>query len=48
MDLAQVIQVTQLITNIASIIGIPVAIYIYWSNKVRERKEKEYAQPTTR
>lgn len=42
MDLAQVIQITQIITNIASVIGIPVAIYVYWSSKVRERKEKEY------
>ena len=42
MDLDKIIQVTQIITNIASVIGIPAAIYIYWSNKIRERKEKEY------
>jgi hypothetical protein len=42
MDLFKAIQITQLIVNIASVIGIPIAIYVYWSNKVIERKQKEY------
>lgn len=42
MDLIIISPVLQALTSIVSIIGVPVAIYVYWSNKVNERKEKEY------
>ena len=42
MNSTLIIQILQILTSVASIIGIPVAIYVYWSNKTKERKEKEY------
>lgn len=36
------VQLLQIITYCISILGIPGAIYVYWDNKRKERKDKEY------
>ena len=42
MDFEAALRILQLLSSLASVIGIPVAIYVYWDNQRKERKEREY------